>query len=149
MTVTEQQRKTTAAWIEALRSGNYPQTKNCLRNNAGFCCLGVLGDVVANEKDIGWGSQTEEDCEEIPLVVDGKTYEADLPHAMFERWTGLGGEFILPKDVEVIAAEEIPLKPSPKHPVTAFIEMNDDYKADFDEIADLVEAVAKAQGVLV
>lgn len=30
------------AWIEALRSGNYQQTTKVLRDDTGFCCLGVL-----------------------------------------------------------------------------------------------------------
>ena len=28
-------------WIAALRSGEYEQTQGCLRDNDGFCCLGV------------------------------------------------------------------------------------------------------------
>lgn len=33
-------------WVEALRSGRYRQTQNTLRVNDGFCCLGVLCDLV-------------------------------------------------------------------------------------------------------
>lgn len=33
-------------WTAALRSGNYPQTKHVLRNTQGFCCLGVLADLI-------------------------------------------------------------------------------------------------------
>lgn len=29
-------------WIAALRSGNYKQTANVLKDDKGFCCLGVL-----------------------------------------------------------------------------------------------------------
>jgi hypothetical protein len=32
-------------WIVALRSGEYKQTSEYLKNNRGFCCLGVLCDV--------------------------------------------------------------------------------------------------------
>ena len=32
-------------WLEALRSGKYPQTKGHLRDDTGFCCLGVLCDL--------------------------------------------------------------------------------------------------------
>lgn len=32
-------------WVEALRSGDYPQTQGCLRDNAGYCCMGVLEDL--------------------------------------------------------------------------------------------------------
>ncbi len=32
-------------WLEALRSGRYPQDRGHLRSDRGFCCLGVLCDV--------------------------------------------------------------------------------------------------------
>lgn len=32
-------------WIEALRSGNYQQTRGRLRDTTGFCCLGVAEDI--------------------------------------------------------------------------------------------------------
>jgi hypothetical protein len=34
------------AWCEALRSGKYPQTQKRLRTEEGFCCLGVLADIL-------------------------------------------------------------------------------------------------------
>jgi len=37
----------TRRWIDALRSGNYKQTSGCLKNDDGFCCLGVAADVMA------------------------------------------------------------------------------------------------------
>lgn len=40
-----------AKWIAALRSGDYAQTRGVLRGARGFCCLGVLCDVVAPD---GW-----------------------------------------------------------------------------------------------
>lgn len=33
-------------WIKALRSGSYTQGKSQLRTTKGYCCLGVLCDVV-------------------------------------------------------------------------------------------------------
>jgi hypothetical protein len=38
--------KLKAAWLEALSSGRYKQTDGQLRDGDGFCCLGVLCDVV-------------------------------------------------------------------------------------------------------
>ena len=35
-------------WISALRSGKYLQTTLALRDNYGFCCLGVFCDIVDN-----------------------------------------------------------------------------------------------------
>lgn len=43
-----------ARWLEALRSGRYAQTKRTLRDENGFCCLGVLCDVVAPDLGLQW-----------------------------------------------------------------------------------------------
>lgn len=38
-------------WLDALRSGSYQQTKGALRSvHSGFCCLGVLCDVMDSSK---------------------------------------------------------------------------------------------------
>lgn len=34
------------AWVSALRSGEYTQRKDYLELEGGFCCLGVLGDIL-------------------------------------------------------------------------------------------------------
>jgi hypothetical protein len=49
-------------WVSALRSGEYPQTKRSLRNDEGFCCLGVLCDVMGGR----WKTDGE-------VVVNGRT----------------------------------------------------------------------------
>lgn len=38
-------------WVAALRSGKYKQTQTVLRDDLGFCCLGVLCDVIG---PTGW-----------------------------------------------------------------------------------------------
>lgn len=40
-----------AKWMESLRSGRYPQTRSCLKDSDGFCCLGVLADIQGAEWD--------------------------------------------------------------------------------------------------
>lgn len=37
-------------WIEALRSGKYVQTHSHLNNPDGYCCLGVLCDIIIKDK---------------------------------------------------------------------------------------------------
>jgi hypothetical protein len=37
-----------ALWIDALKSGRYAQCQNTLKDETGYCCLGVLGDVLLN-----------------------------------------------------------------------------------------------------
>jgi hypothetical protein len=41
-------------WLNALRSGEYPQGRNSLRNGNGFCCLGVLCDIYSKETNKSW-----------------------------------------------------------------------------------------------
>jgi hypothetical protein len=36
-------------WLEALRSGKYPQIQKRLHSEKGFCCLGVLCDLAVAE----------------------------------------------------------------------------------------------------
>lgn len=42
-----------AKWLQALRGGEYAQTREKLRDDDGFCCLGVLCDLVDPK---GWGA---------------------------------------------------------------------------------------------
>ncbi len=42
-------KKIKAKWVNALRSGDYKQTRMQLRNAEGWCCLGVLADVCADD----------------------------------------------------------------------------------------------------
>ena len=41
----EQQAEHRKLWVEALRSGKYKQTRKRLRDETGFCCLGVACEV--------------------------------------------------------------------------------------------------------
>lgn len=41
-------------WIDALRSGKYEQGSEKLRSVTGYCCLGVLCDLYAQEHDTEW-----------------------------------------------------------------------------------------------
>lgn len=44
--VTEQDKVQFRAWLEALRSGNYSQTRHRLQDEDGYCCLGVACEIV-------------------------------------------------------------------------------------------------------
>lgn len=37
-------------WLEALRSGDYQQTKGTLKSSEGYCCLGVFLSAVVGEE---------------------------------------------------------------------------------------------------
>jgi len=44
--------KEVQAWCEALKSGDYPQTKGSMQDDEGFCCLGVAVDVLMSKDSI-------------------------------------------------------------------------------------------------
>jgi uncharacterized protein YeaC (DUF1315 family) len=41
-------------WVDALRSGKYDQGSEKLRSYQGYCCLGVLCDLYAQEQNVEW-----------------------------------------------------------------------------------------------
>lgn len=43
-------------WINALRSGNYSQTKFYLQNNIGYCCLGLACQLFIPQNQIEYNS---------------------------------------------------------------------------------------------
>jgi hypothetical protein len=44
-------------WVKALRSGEYKQAKGALKKRGGYCCLGVLCDVVKKELHQEWDDE--------------------------------------------------------------------------------------------
>ncbi|MDE1971074.1 MAG: hypothetical protein KGI50_05900 [Patescibacteria group bacterium] len=64
MILTETQEK----WLQALESGKYEQTVTCLRNDRGFCCLGVFCEIEGCQKSQDGG-----------YVVNGVRYNSRLP----------------------------------------------------------------------
>jgi len=71
---------------EALESGDYPQTKGCLRDRNGFCCLGVASDLHARETGNHW-SKTDS---LFPEYMGEANYLAPavLEWSGFHAWTG-------------------------------------------------------------
>lgn len=63
-------------WIQALQSGEYPQTTGHLHTKNGYCCLGVLCDIY--EKQTGQG---EWDGRQNSIVYSFKLPSAKLPSA--------------------------------------------------------------------
>jgi hypothetical protein len=54
MLKTKMNPKVKQKWIDALRSGEYVQGKEKLRSVSGYCCLGVLCDIYAEETNTEW-----------------------------------------------------------------------------------------------
>lgn len=97
-------------WIKALRSGLYPKTSGALKNDVGFCALGVL-------------------CE-ISKIAEWE------PEPNTKKFQYLGQIHYLPKQV----AEWAGMTFSEASKVNAYlITYNDKQRKDFNDLADLLE----------
>jgi hypothetical protein len=74
-------------WLVALRSGDYKQTKERLRDDDGYCCLGVLCDIVSDKVGGTWG-RIDEVVYEFKLLEDSYGQE-ELPPNGVLRYTEL------------------------------------------------------------
>lgn len=54
-----------AAWLTALRSGEYEQGRGALNRGGKFCCLGVLCDVMVNQFDLNLDVAQEPECDDV------------------------------------------------------------------------------------
>jgi hypothetical protein len=55
------------AWVNALHSGKYEQGKEKLRSVSGYCCLGVLCDIYAEEHNTEWKFRGNEETNLQPM----------------------------------------------------------------------------------
>jgi len=104
-----------AKWKKALTSGDYEQTTQALRNEDGFCCLGVLCDVYIQEKGIDW---------EKPAFTNrmGRSYilgESTKLPVEVQDWAGLIGSNPLADGCDLIS-------------------LNDSKRLSFDKIAQII-----------
>jgi hypothetical protein len=75
-----------ARWVAALRSGEYEQTTDFLKDKDGHCCLGVLCDLYARES--GMKAWSEQDLGDVDgITIDGG--DKGLPGAVVAIWSGL------------------------------------------------------------
>lgn len=99
-------------WIDALRSGEYKQTKGCLENNDGNCCLGVAVRVIVPNKNLNLDGQ---------YLYGVCINNQDQPEA--PEWL---------KNIQYDFASKSG---------TGLIRLNDEANFTFDEIADLLQLV--------
>lgn len=96
-------------WVKALRSGRYKQIREYLKTDEGYCCLGVLCNIINRRK---WKETIFGECG----YQDGATLET----------------YELPIDVR----KQAKLHPNT---VSKLIEMNDGEGKSFNQIADYIE----------
>lgn len=112
----------TRRWLDALRSGEYNQTKGCLKNDYGFCCLGVGADVMATSE---W-RKTVNDGGEYSFRKMGET--GILDHDDFDR--------LVPLRIQDRLSEKFHIYISQDDLAT----LNDEHGFTFPMIADVVES---------
>ena len=80
-------------WIDALLSGKYEQGNGKLRGYEGYCCLGVLCDLYAQEQNKEWNfnGYSENSEEESPDRMDYWYFdgESEFLPASVRDWAGL------------------------------------------------------------
>lgn len=96
-------------WVKALRSGDYKQTTGCLKDDTGYCCLGVLCDIYRKDQKKGFN-----------FLNRGTLNETVM------KWSGV-------KTDEGIIGDEL------EYGNERLIEMNDFYKKSFKQIAKVIE----------
>lgn len=100
-------------WLTALRSGEYPQCQGQLKDDDGYCCLGVLTDLYLKETNQEW------------------EYNKEISCYQHEEFFG-----VLNKDVKIWA--ELKFQ-NPRIEGKSLSDYNDILRYDFNEIADLIE----------
>lgn len=72
-------------WVKALRSGKFKQTTNVLYDGKGYCCLGVLCRLHANEHHKTFRNKIASNHEKYYLD------QCSLPPNQVVKWAGLNG----------------------------------------------------------
>lgn len=113
-------------WVQALRSGGYPQTHGHLRDEQDgvthYCCLGVLCDLHAQHGRTGeWSGTAYTDA-----ARGERSTEYDVPTKAVLAWAGLKSPNPTVRD------------PDPGEGAT-IAELNDNDGWTFDQLANLIE----------
>lgn len=121
-----------AKWIKALRSGEYKQTTGALRDNEGFCCLGVLCDITKDEVGGWWEGNGEGKTAVFKMPVHDSAFKMPV-HDSAGLNTFLG---ILPHPVRELVGLTTYAGTYGENQSLAFL---NDLGKGFDEIADIIE----------
>lgn len=136
-----------AAWLEALRSGEYKQTREMLESpvDGGFCCLGVLCNLAEKEgvveRTVERLPGLDEGDERVVIEYDEKS---GLPTQTVDKWAleELAGAFhawTVLVDAERIGEEHGWRADEVGRVRVDLASLNDNYGFTFADLADLIE----------
>lgn len=118
-------------WVTKLRSGEYTQAQSTLHPyKGGFCCLGVLCDMVSPE---AWDTEAEND--EGYIVNEGDEIywiDPDADETLYGASHQRMSESSLPESLR----DRLGLC---DHEVDFLVELNDNLEYSFEQIADSIE----------
>jgi hypothetical protein len=114
-------------WLTALRDGSYKKGRSYLNRNGGFCCLGVLYDVMGGT----W--------QQIKIGDDMKTATvAENPYYLYRATPDRATEVVLP-ELRPVLLQEIKDDDGDQMPVESHLARMNDRNNSFDLIADWIE----------
>jgi hypothetical protein len=121
-------------WIEALRSGEYEQTKSNLSDGLGYCCLGVLCEIAIEDDVVSKFIYSD------GSVMYGSAYELDghlLPGPV-SVWGDVNHNPSVPRSVaaEILDRYDIEISISS---VTVPLSWLNDHGVPFHVIAEMIE----------
>lgn len=128
-----------AAWVAALRSGDYAQARGALRVDDGYCCLGVAEDVRGRR----WLTHEEfsaeydvdpdvfDDATHVSCDADGGDSATTTLSEGTRAWLGL---LVDNPDVCYRGRDD----GDEPYVVSSLVDLNDDERLTFAEIADVV-----------
>ena len=129
-------------WITALRSGEYKQGQEFLKNTYSdgktsetcYCCLGVLCDLVSKEPNVGFELMLTDGDGVHTSIITG-AFESEDGYWEDENLPNLVAEVVGLADIEYGEFENDPFIKSKGKEISV---LNDDGMT-FEEIADLIE----------
>jgi len=125
-------------WVKALRSGEYKQGQSYLRSRDGkFCCLGVLCDLTNR---IDWEALLEED-ECCTILNEGSVLPKSILNLLDleERTSLFKISLENPKLIEILEENYKKEDRVNTWGYYSLAELNDVWKLDFNQIADILE----------
>lgn len=126
-------------WVDALKSGNYEQSDGSLKNDRGYCCLGVACEVYIAAEDKLTTDARFENHTFFDASTDDKGETAMLPLSVM-KWLGFESndpcvDYIqdeYDEDLEEFTGEKVENNDSLSC-------LNDDKNFDFHQIAEVLK----------